>query len=170
MPRYQPNGRIAVIWCPSIADITAPTVAELTAGVKMAQYMLPDGLNIPLDFKSVDTSDAGSDFNSAEVGTWGGGTGTYTFHRDSLSGLDVPWNTLTRFAKGAWAVAPNGFGVDADGFGLEENTPVPGERLHTFPARIGLTAPVQLKRDTTNQAMTSFAVPTAPELHAVVAA
>lgn len=170
MPRYQPNGRIAVIHCPSVADISAPTVAELTAGTKFAKHMTRDGLNIPLSSKTIDTADAGSDYNSTEVGTWGGDPGTYTAYKYSLEAEDEAWNTLQRLESGVWVVAPNGFGVDANGFGSEENTPVAGERCMSYPMRVSIAVPQPLKADTADMVVVTFAIPTAPNLYAVVAA
>lgn len=170
MPRYQPNGRIAVILCPTVANLATPTIAEITAGTKFAKHMTRDGLNLPLASKTIDVADAGSDYNATEVGTYGGDPGTYTGFKYSLEAEDEVWNTLQRLESGVWVVAPNGFGVDANGFGTEEATPVVGERCQTWPMRVSIAALQAMKQDTADMVQVTFAIPQAPNLYAVVAA
>lgn len=73
------DGMMRVVWAPTIANIAAPTVAELTAGVDLTPRLLPDGLNTPVDTGEVDTSKMSSTANSARVG------------RRNFSGLSVKY-------------------------------------------------------------------------------
>jgi hypothetical protein len=171
MPRYEPRGRIAVVWCPTIVLLTAPSVAEITAGVKLAKYMTPDGLSLPLSGSLIDTADAGSEFNTTEVGPYGGDPGSYNGFRDADPSLDVPWNTLVRLASGFFVVAPTGWNQSAGTsyLGSASNTPTAGDRCQVWPARISIAAPVDGKDKTADMVKVTFAIPQPPQLNAVVA-
>jgi hypothetical protein len=62
------DGMFKVTWCSTIANIAAPTVAELNAGTPLELLITPDGLKIDPDTASVDTSSLGSTFNTASAG------------------------------------------------------------------------------------------------------
>ena len=68
MADYGFDGMIKVGWVPTIADISAPTVAELTAGVDLEDHLTPDGLATPSDTAEIDNSKLSSTFNTAVVG------------------------------------------------------------------------------------------------------
>lgn len=170
MPRYEPRGRIAVVWCATIATIAAPSVAEISAGVPLAKYMTPDGLSLPLNGSLIDTPDAGSEFNSTQVGPYGGDAGTYTGYRDADPSKDTAWNTLVRLTSGFWVVAPTGWN-QASGtsfIGSASNTPTAADRCQVWPATISITAPIDGKDKTADMFKTTFAIPSAPQLYAVV--
>jgi hypothetical protein len=90
------NGMVKVTYVPSIANISAPTVAELTGGsaVDLQCLITADGLNITGETASVDntalcsendTQDAGSVSYQLEL----------TCKRKDSTVEDVAWNTLT---------------------------------------------------------------------------
>lgn len=62
------DGNIRVSWVPTIANINAPTAAELNAGTRMDTVMTPDGLRTPFDAADVDNSKLSSTFDTAQVG------------------------------------------------------------------------------------------------------
>lgn len=62
------DGMIKVSWVEDIADISAPTVAELDAGVSLEGRLLPDGLTVSADTADVDNSKMNSTANSAIAG------------------------------------------------------------------------------------------------------
>lgn len=73
------DGMVRVAFVPTIANIAAPTVAELGAGVDLECRLLPDGLSTPSETAEIDTSKLCSTSNSAIVG------------RRSYSGLSVKY-------------------------------------------------------------------------------
>jgi hypothetical protein len=62
------DGMIKVSWVTTIANIGAPTVAELNAGVSLEGRLTADGLTISADTADVDTSKLNSTANSAKAG------------------------------------------------------------------------------------------------------
>lgn len=68
MADYGFDGMIKVSLVPAIANLAAPTVAELTAGTSLECRLTPDGLNTGADTAEVDSSKLCSTSNSAVVG------------------------------------------------------------------------------------------------------
>lgn len=62
------DGKIRVTWMPSCANIAAPTVAELNAGLRLDTVMTPDGLTVTASTGDVDTSSLSSTFDSKRAG------------------------------------------------------------------------------------------------------
>lgn len=62
------DGMIRVAFVPTILDITAPKVTELTAGLVLSSQMTPDGLKTDISDTMVDSSDFDSTFDSERVG------------------------------------------------------------------------------------------------------
>lgn len=87
------DGRTKVSQVPSIANIAAPTVAELNAGVALDGLMTPDGLvGFEPDTGDVDTSKLNSTFSTT-------GAGRASFSGTLLrlikqTGTDTVYNTL----------------------------------------------------------------------------
>lgn len=62
------DGKIRVYWVPSIANIAAPTVAELNAGIRLDNIMTPDGWGIEPTTAAVDTSSLSSTYDTEKAG------------------------------------------------------------------------------------------------------
>jgi hypothetical protein len=62
------DGNLRASWVPTIANIAAPTVAELTAGVALEERLTPDGLNIGFDTSMIDNSALNSTYDTEQVG------------------------------------------------------------------------------------------------------
>lgn len=62
------DGMTKVSFVTSIANISAPTVAELDAGTSLESLITPDGLAITPATASVDNSSLASTFTTAKVG------------------------------------------------------------------------------------------------------
>jgi hypothetical protein len=65
------DGKTRVTWVATaddIADIDAPTVAELNAGTDLQQYITPDGLAFPATTGKIDNSNLGSTFTTQTNG------------------------------------------------------------------------------------------------------
>lgn len=68
MPDVLSDANIRVQWVPTIANINAPTLAELNAGIRIDTVMTPDGLRTPFETAEVDNSKLSSDYDTAQVG------------------------------------------------------------------------------------------------------
>jgi len=68
MADYGFDGMIKVSFVPTIANLSAPTTAELTAGTPLEDVLTPDGLTISSDTATVDTSKLSSTFTANIVG------------------------------------------------------------------------------------------------------
>lgn len=62
------DGNVKVSWVPSVANIHAPTVAELTAGTSLEQFITPPGYKNKADTKPVPTSSLASTFDTEAAG------------------------------------------------------------------------------------------------------
>lgn len=101
MARRQYHEEVRVMYAPTIADPTAPTVAEVeTGGTHLTNAMVPSGFGIPDEGATVDASDAGSRQNKSVRGRRGGGTFTVQGHRDDQTADDVIYQTLTNATDG----------------------------------------------------------------------
>jgi hypothetical protein len=68
MADYGFDGMIKASWVSTIANVAAPTTAELNAGVSLEGQLTADGLNIGAETASVDTSKLNSTANSEIIG------------------------------------------------------------------------------------------------------
>lgn len=65
------DGFIRVTWAPAVANIAAPTVAEINAGLRLDTVMTPAGLKVAPTTALVDTSSLSSTFDTARSGKRG---------------------------------------------------------------------------------------------------
>src|SRR3954464_1005242 len=87
------DGMTKVSWVASIANINAPTAAELTAGQDFTARITPDGLKIDPSTADVDTSSLASTFDTKTAGRVGFDV-ELTFKRGDTVGDDAPFTTL----------------------------------------------------------------------------
>ncbi|BBC29995.1 uncharacterized protein SGFS_012890 [Streptomyces graminofaciens] len=88
------DGKTRVYWVSTIANIAAPTAAELNAGLDFTTRITPDGLNIPAETADVDNSSLASTFTTNRAGRRSFSP-EVTFKRGDSAGDDLPWTTLT---------------------------------------------------------------------------
>jgi hypothetical protein len=88
------DGKTRVAWVTAIANIAAPTVAELNAGQDFTTRITPDGLNIPAETADVDNSSLASTYTTNRAGRRSFSP-EVTFKRGDSAGDDAPWTTLT---------------------------------------------------------------------------
>src|SRR2546426_696479 len=95
------DGNIKVTWAPSVANISAPTVAELTAGtaVDLECLIMLGGLDIKGDTASVDNTALCSTDDTEEPGRVSYNIELTAKRKDTTS-EDKAWNTLTDRALG----------------------------------------------------------------------
>lgn len=97
------DGMTKVSWVASIANINAPTAAELTAGQDFTARITPDGLKIDPSTADVDTSSLASTFDTKTVGRVGFDA-ELTFKRGTTGPEDLPYTTLKYGVSGYLAV------------------------------------------------------------------
>ncbi|MFL4904817.1 hypothetical protein ACJ6WF_16920 [Streptomyces sp. MMS24-I2-30] len=87
------DGKTRVAWLSTVANINAPTVAELTAGADYTKRITPDGLKLDPSTADVDTSSLASTFDTKTVGRVGFDV-ELTFKRGDNATDDAPYSTL----------------------------------------------------------------------------
>jgi hypothetical protein len=99
LPDITSDGKTRVSWVTSIANINAPTTAELNAGIQLQATLTADGLmGLAPDTADVDTSSLASTFTTNVNGrTSFSGTG---LRLKKQSGTDTIFTTLVRDTAG----------------------------------------------------------------------
>src|SRR5690349_20042461 len=87
------DGKTRVVWATSIANIQAPTVAELMAAADYTKRITPDGLKTDPSTADVDTGSLASKVDTKTVGRVGYEV-EVTFKRGTTPQEDAPYNTL----------------------------------------------------------------------------
>lgn len=100
MARRGSTGVIKAWFVPTVVNISAPTVAEITAGTDLTGHLTRDGLATPSSGSTTDVSDASSRQNKRAAGSFGGDDWTVTLYRDDVAGNDTAWALLVRDLAG----------------------------------------------------------------------
>jgi hypothetical protein len=166
MSRIQFTGTGQLRWLVTLSSVTAPTVAQITAGVNLTQWLRQDGLKRSVSGNTIDIADASSLYNTTDAGTRDGSFSA-TFYRDTVSGSDTAWTTLPDLTRGFFVVAP--FGFSGAGTGTSK-LPVANDRCEVWPGVIISRAPEDEGKDKVETFLVNFGVTSTPELSAVVAA
>ena len=104
-----------VVWVPTIADTSAPTAAELSAGTDITSYLTKDGLETPADQNMVDNAGLDTNFNAQGVGNYGGGITLKCFRTST----DAAWDLFVYGTEGYVVVARDSIGGIASGDDVE---------------------------------------------------
>ncbi|MET9479880.1 hypothetical protein [Streptomyces sp. NPDC006638] len=129
------DGMTRVAWVSSLANLAAPTVAELNAGTDLTFRITPDGLKLDPTTADVDTGSLGSKFDTTEVGRIKYDT-ELTFKRGDTPQEDWPYQNLKLKVRGVLVVR-RGIDVETDwanGQQVEAYPVVCGERANIAPA------------------------------------
>ncbi|MEU5091722.1 hypothetical protein [Streptomyces sp. NPDC021356] len=171
MARFGSTGRIAIIFAPTVVNPKAPSIAEITAGVNLSDYVTRDGLKTPSSGNTIDAADIGSRFNKTAPGTYGGDAAELTAHRDSKSTTDLAWTTLTQDTAGFLIVARSGLGQDATtGLGTKLGPAKAADRVEVYPVTVISRAMADTGDNETAKFTASLAITGEPAQDAVVAA
>ncbi|ROO82577.1 hypothetical protein EDD29_0057 [Actinocorallia herbida] len=102
------DGNVKAIWVPAIADISAPTVAELTGGsaVDLSCLITADGLGIEGETAAVDNAALCSVADTEDAGRIKRDINITAKRKDSPA-EDLAWETLTYRAEGHLVVRRN---------------------------------------------------------------
>jgi hypothetical protein len=91
MARWANDGQLRVSVVSSIANIAAPTTAELNAGTLITNFITKDGLTVPADHNYVYNSSLAETYDAQVVGSFGGAI-TMTGIRDNAT--DTFWDLV----------------------------------------------------------------------------
>lgn len=161
MARKQSIEEIRVSAVDTIADPTAPTVAELDAGTLLQQAMTRDGLNTPDSGNTVDASDVANLQDKTARGTRGGDTLSITAHRDSEAASDGAWDTLSTDYDGYIVIRR---------FGGSDTAWASGDTVEVWPIEVISREMASISTNQTQRFTASCAVTDAVEYDASVAA
>lgn len=101
---FASDGQIRVYWVTSIANIAAPTVAELNAGTDLTPVMTADGLvGFEPNTADVDTSSLNSTFDTKTIGR-DSFSGTLVRLKKQTGGTDSVYNTMNNRGGSGWVV------------------------------------------------------------------
>lgn len=101
------DGKTSVVWMLTCASQTAPTAAELSAGVDLETFITPDGLDIQSTVTNVDTGSLASTQDSEVPGRKKDQL-TLTFKHQGDAA--VPWTTFASRPDGFICIR---YGVDS---------------------------------------------------------
>lgn len=161
MPAYAYDGNMKVTWvagASSIADIEAPTTAELNEGTEISCALQKGGWTGSPTFNTVEAARVCETFDAQAQGTWSA-TPTGTFFRDNVPGSDTAWNL--------WEHGDDGFMVIR--YGKAYNTAwADGDEVEVWPVQSSEPVMNEPAANTSATFQVSFAVTREPALKAVV--
>lgn len=158
MSRIIPNEETYVKFVPTIANIAAPTVAELGAGTNLTPYII--SINASTRGNVVQTPSFDTRFETSIPGTV---TSTFEadMYRDDAS--DTAWDALPRETKGYFVISRFG------GSGAL-NAPVAGDSVEVWPVFIVSRSATNLTSNTAQTFQVMCSVYQEPNEDALVAA
>jgi len=89
--KFSAEGKVKTYHVPTIANIAAPTTAELNAGTDLTSWTPRDGFNPSISQNFVDISSLADQYDSTTPGSEGGPI-TLTLFRDDTPANDTAWN------------------------------------------------------------------------------
>jgi hypothetical protein len=153
------DGMTRVAWVPTIANIAAPTTAELNAGTLLQTTITADGLNgLQPDTATVDTSSLASTFNTVTVGRASFSNTRLRIKKQTAT--DTIFNTLTRGTEGYLVVRRS----------VAETTAwASTQAVQVYPVVCGEVAHVDPEPNTLERYEVPLMVKSTPNLRAAVA-
>ena len=162
-----PDGIIKVHFAPAVADITAPTLAEIAAGTALTDFITPAGLDTPDEGQEADASDLGSARDKTVPSTVSGNpSGEFYREGDPAGGgplTDDAWDALPRLTIGYLIIAR--FGGSGVAGAIDT-----GDEVEVWPVRVSNRNNVRAARGETYRFTANFALTDDPEYAAVVVA
>lgn len=152
------DGIVQFYWAPTVANIAAPKVSELTGATRLLGIV---SYTIPSSEAEVDTSGIDDLYDTAVVGTTKAGPIELTFKRDDTD-ESQGWDLFDLRDTGFLIRLPFG-GTGALG------APVATDKAEVYPVQAGQNRPDSYGRNTVQKFMVSFYVTSAPNKDAVIA-
>ena len=157
MARLVYEGKTNVYWLTACANIAAPTVAEITAGTALTNFIAKDGVAVNTTTNNVDSATIAETFDSQVTGSWGGELELTMFRDDSA---DTAWN-LCVYGTTGWVVI--------DRFRASGTLPSAAHKVEVWPAQMHQPVPQNSAANTNQRFVEKFAVTSQPNLKATVA-
>lgn len=154
MSREVYEGNTKVYWLTSVANIQAPTVAEITAGKYIGAFMTKDGLALNTGQAAVDTAGIDS-FWDTQIGGSTAMTPELTLFRDGTSEVNG-WDLVVQGTVGYLVIVSFG-------------TPAVGQKAIVIPAEMGIAKPANSAANTAQRFSVSFFMTAPPAQKALVA-
>lgn len=153
------DGREAWWWVPSIANIAAPTAAEINAGIRISQWMTKTGATgFQPDTADAPTSGKESVFDTATNGRISFSNPMFEFKKQD--GTDTVFNTLMQDVAG--------YGVRRNSL-LAATAVASAQKLEVYPLICSATARVDQDDNQPEKIRVPVKITSAPNLRAVVA-
>lgn len=154
------DGTVKVWWVPTIANIAAPTVAELAAGISLETTLTRDGL---MGFKAetapVDNTSLASKFDTSLAGMASfSGTG---LRLKKQTPTDTIYDTLTRNTQGNLVIRRS---IDV------ATAAAASQALQVYPSICGEVSWLEAEKNTTDRYEVPLFLSAEPKLRAVLAA
>src|SRR5512139_221334 len=161
MSRIIPNEQSYVGFLPAVANLAAPTQAELTAGKNLTSYVI--SLNASTTGNTVPTPDISTLFETSIPGTVTASL-TADFYRDDTVGAsgDLAWVTLPRKTEGYFVIQR--FGATPG------QHPAAAAKVEVWPAMVVSRTMSNMANNTALTFTVTCSVPEVPNEAAVVAA
>lgn len=158
MSRIIPNENSWIAYAAAIANIHAPTVAELAAGIDLTDYIVT--INASTTGNTVPTPSLKTLFETSVPGT-AAAQFTTDMYRDDED--DLGWLTLPRDTKGFFLISRFGGTGPA-------NRPVVTQKVEVWPIHVSSRAGGALSSNTAQTFTVTCSVPAEPDEDAIVAA
>lgn len=159
MPDIIGDGRELWWWLPACANINAPTVAEITAGTRISQWMTKDGASgFAPETADAPTSGIESEFDTNTNGRRSFSSPRFRFKKQS--GSDWVWTNM----------AP-----DQEGFAMRRKSlkktvnPASSQPVQVFPVICGETALVDIEDNMPERFDVPIKITATPSLRAAIA-
>ena len=144
-----------VYFAPTVADISAPTVAEVvTAGDYLGRLLNIDGVALGISQNRVGVSSIDETFEAERMGTWSASP-ELTLFRDDTDESDG-WDVLVAGTEGFLVISPYG-------------VPIATSKAYVFPAELGVPRPADSAKNTPQTFKVSVAATSEPDMNAVFA-
>ena len=161
MSRIIPNEQSWVGFLPTVANVAAPTVIEITAGKDLTMYCI--SINASTQGNTVPTPTIDSLFETSIPGTVQASFSA-DFYRDDQTGVsgDLAWITLPRKTKGFFLISRFG------GTGTNQ-APVVASKVEVWPVIVVSRTMSNMSSNTVMTFTMTASVPSEPNEAAVVA-
>lgn len=157
MSRYANDGMLRIAVVATIANIAAPTTAELNAGTLITNFVTKDGLTVPSSQNYVDNASLAETFDAQVVGSFGGPIAMVGI-RDNAT--DTFWN-LVVYGTNTHLVVRRGFAT--------ATAWAAADKVEVYPIQWHEPLPMQTASNEQSKFSASAAVRSQPNLKAVVA-
>lgn len=125
------DGMVKASFVPTVADLAAPTVAELTAGTSLEPRLTPDGLGITFDDSMIDNSSLNSSYSTEAIGRSKVAI-TLKYKAQEVGSTDAVKTALSYLSEGFLVVRR---GV------LASTAFTTGDKVEVYPAQCGRPNP-----------------------------